>query len=46
MFDAAIACLAISAAVTVLAVLGLLADEWGSDTRDGFTDPLHRTNCH
>ncbi len=51
MFEAGIGWLALFAIVAVLAALGLLAEEWGADTRDDFASAVDRsavslTNVH
>ena len=46
MFEAGIGWLALFVAVAVLAALGLLAEEWGVDTRDDFASAVDRSACH
>ena len=46
MFEAGIGWLALFAIVAVLAALGLLAEEWGADTRDDFASAVDRSECH
>jgi hypothetical protein len=46
MFDTTAAALVFGAIVAVLSLLGLLADEWGADSRDGFADPTSRLGHH
>ena len=46
MVEAGIGWLALLVVVSALSALGLLADEWGADTRHGFEDAVDRSECH
>jgi hypothetical protein len=46
MFEAGIGWLALFVVVAVLSALGLLAEEWGADTRDDFASVVDRSECH
>lgn len=46
MLETGIGWLALFVAVAVLAALGLLAEEWGVDTRDDFASAVDRSTCH
>ena len=46
MVEAGIGWVTLFVVVSALSALGLLADEWGADTRDELRDVVDRSECH